>query len=141
MEGFSRHASLTTSMIPAIIKRHKLVTIISLVILIPVTVFVLWAWITLSYTYSSGERAGFLQKVSKKGWVCKTWEGELAMVNIPGALQERWQFTVRNDSIAQLITRSMGKQVTLSYDQHVKVPTSCFGDTPYFVTNVHNVGP
>ena len=121
--------------------RRRWPWIVAAVALTPVVLLALWMIIALNYSYSSGERAGYVQKFSKKGWVCKTWEGELAMVNIPGALQERWQFTVRNDSIAQLITRSMGKQVTLSYDQHVKVPTSCFGDTPYFVTNVHNVGP
>ena len=120
--------------------RRRWPWIVAAVALTPVMLLALWMIIALNYSYSSGERAGYVQKFSKKGWVCKTWEGELAMVNIPGAMQERWEFTVRNDSIAQLITRSMGKQVTLSYEQHLKVPTSCFGETPYFVTNVHAVG-
>jgi len=36
--------------------------------------------ITLQVVYSDGERVGYIQKISRKGWVCKTWEGELAMV-------------------------------------------------------------
>jgi len=122
-------------------RRRRWPWIVAAVALTPIVVLALWMVIALKYTYSSGERAGYVQKFSKKGWVCKTWEGELAMVNIPGAMQERWVFTVRDDSLANLITSSMGKQVALSYDQHLKVPTSCFGETPYYVTRVHPVGP
>jgi hypothetical protein len=96
--------------------------------------------IALNYTYSSGSRAGYVQKFSRKGWVCKTWEGELAMVNVPGAMQERWNFSVRNDSVAQLITSSLGQRVSLTYDQHSGLPTSCFGETQYFVTGIQTLG-
>ena len=95
-----------------------------------------YTWAALSWTYSSGERAGYVQKFSKKGWICKTWEGELAMVNLPGAMAEKFNFTVRNDSVAALVNRSLGKRVTLTYGQHVGVPTSCFGDTQYYVSDV-----
>jgi hypothetical protein len=88
----------------------------------------------LHWTYSSGERAGFVQKFSHKGWLCKTWEGEIAMVNMPGAAQERFAFTVRDDSVANVITRLMGSRVALTYEQHRGVPGSCFGDTEYYVT-------
>ena len=111
------------------------------VILSPILVFAVWTVIALNYAYSAGHRAGYVQKFSKKGWICKTWEGQLAMVNVPGAMQERWDFSVRSDSIAQLITNSMGQRVSLDYDQHGGIPTSCFGDTPYFVTGVHVLGP
>jgi hypothetical protein len=113
--------------------------ILGAVVLVPAAIFAIWAWITLSYTYSSGDRAGYVQKFSKKGWLCKTWEGELAMVNIPGAMQERWTFTVRNDSIANEVLRMMGNRVSLSYEEHRGVPTSCFGDTDYFVSGVRHV--
>jgi hypothetical protein len=110
------------------------------VIISPVVLLVLWTIVALNYSYSRGDRAGYVQKFSRKGWVCKTWEGQLAMVNIPGAMQERWEFTVRDDSVAQLISRSMGQRVSLTYDQHEGIPTSCFGETQYFVTGVRMLG-
>jgi len=127
--------------IPGVIKNHKLVTIILLVILIPITVFVLWAWITLSYTYSSGERAGFLQKVSKKGWVCKTWEGEIQLTAMPGAAPEVFTFTVRSDSLAQVLNTLNGQKVVLDYKQHKGVPCTGSGDTENFVVGARAVGP
>jgi len=126
--------------IPGIIKNHKLVTIVALVILIPILIFVLWASITLNYTYSSGERAGFLQKVSKKGWVCKTWEGEIQLTAMPGAAPEIFTFTVRSDSLAQVLNKLNGQKVVLDYKQHIGVPTSCFGETEYFVVGARAVG-
>jgi len=101
----------------------------------------LYAWATLAYSYSSGERAGYVQKFSQKGWVCKTWEGELAMVNLPGAMPEIFRFTVRDDAVAARINQAMGQRVALHYEQHRGVPTSCFGDTEYFVTAVKPVSP
>src|SRR5262245_15106486 len=126
--------------IPAIIKNHKLVTIILLVILTPITIFLFWAWIALSFTYSRGERAGFLQKISKRGWVCKTWEGEIQVTAIPGAAPEIFSFTVRSDSIAEVMNRLNGQKVVLDYRQHKGVPTRCFGETEYFVVGVRPVG-
>jgi hypothetical protein len=99
-------------------------------------VFAIWASVTLNYTYSAGERAGFVQKLSKKGWICKTWEGELAMANLPGTMPQIFGFSVRNDSIAKLIEQNMGKRVSMTYEEHRGVPTKCFGETQYYVTNV-----
>ncbi len=101
-----------------------------------VLVFGVYTFFTLTWTYSRGERAGYVQKFSEKGWVCKTWEGELAMVNVPGAMQEKFTFSVRDDVIAQHITSSMGQRVSLTYQQHKGIPTDCFGETEYFVTAV-----
>jgi len=103
---------------------------------LPVVVFAIWSVIALNWSYSDGFRAGYVQKFSKKGWVCKTWEGELSMVNLAGQAQERWTFTVRDDSIAQVLQGVMGKRVTLHYEEHPGVPTSCFGDTRYYVVGV-----
>jgi hypothetical protein len=123
-------------------KKHRKVFIVLLVLLlIPAVIIALWIWVSLGYTYSSGERAGYVQKISKKGWICKTWEGELAMANLPGTMPQIFAFTVRNDSIAKVIEQNAGKQVSLTYDQHRGVPTSCFGETEYFVTGVHRTGP
>ena len=110
--------------------------IIAGVIAVPVALLALYTWFVVSWTYSTGERAGYVQKFSKRGWICKTWEGELAMVAIPGSMPEKFYFTVRNDSAASLINRSLGKRVALTYRQHVGVPTSCFGDTQYYVSDV-----
>ena len=89
--------------------------------------------IVLNWSYSSGERAGWVQKFSHKGWICKTWEGELALVSLPGTTVEKFYFTVHDDAPAQKITRAMGRRVSLHYDEKVGLPTSCFGDTRYFV--------
>jgi hypothetical protein len=118
---------------------RKVKLIIAAVVLVPIVVFALYTWSALTWTYSQGERAGYVQKFSRKGWVCKTWEGELAMVNIPGALTEKFQFTVRDDKIADYINTSLGKRVALAYEQHVGIPTTCFGETQYFVTAVRVV--
>ncbi|OLC03630.1 MAG: hypothetical protein AUH78_19040 [Gemmatimonadetes bacterium 13_1_40CM_4_69_8] len=115
-------------------RKYKL--IIAAVVLVPVALFVAYTWSALKWSYSSGERAGYVQKFSKKGWICKTWEGELAMVSLPGAMPEKFYFTVRDDSIAARINQSLGKRVALVYQQHKGLPTSCFGDTEYFVADV-----
>ncbi|HKE92541.1 MAG TPA: hypothetical protein VKB45_19570 [Gemmatimonadales bacterium] len=110
--------------------------IIAGVVVVPILVFAIYTWSALTFTYSSGERAGYVQKFSKKGWICKTWEGELAMVSMPGTMSEKFLFTVRDAKVADYINNSLGKRVALSYQQHVGIPTSCFGDTEYFVTAV-----
>ena len=98
-----------------------------------------YTWFVLTWSYSRGERAGFVQKFSKKGVVFKTWEGELLMVTLPGVMPERWEFTVRDDAVAARINALMGKRIALSYDQHIGVPTTIFGETGYFVTSVREV--
>lgn len=90
----------------------------------------------LNWSYARGERAGYVQKFSNKGWLCKTWEGELSMVAMPGSMPEKFYFTVRDDAVAEKINNQMGKRVSLIYDQHVGIPSSCFGETGYFVSNV-----
>ena len=101
--------------------------------------FVLYVWAAWSYSYSNGERAGYVQKLSRKGWLCKTWEGELAMANLPGAMPQVFAFTVRDDQVAASINSAMGRRVALHYEEHRGLPTSCFGETPYFITDVRVV--
>jgi hypothetical protein len=95
--------------------------------------------LALRWSYSEGERVGYVQKLSRKGLICKTWEGELAMVNLPGAMPEKFYFSVRSDSMADVINRSIGKRVALKYEQHIGLPTSCFGETEYFISEVKPV--
>jgi hypothetical protein len=127
--------------VPVKKKRNKLVIALFVLLLIPAVIIALWIWVALGYTYASGERAGYVQKISKKGWVCKTWEGELAMANLPGTMPQIFSFTVRTDSIANLLEKNIGKQVSITYEQHRGIPTTCFGETEYFVTRVQRVGP
>jgi hypothetical protein len=116
--------------------RRKVVLSIVTVLIVGALGFAAYVWTALHYTYSSGDRAGFIQKFSKKGWLCKTWEGELAMANLPGTQPEIFAFSVRSDSVADLITKSMGKRVDITYQQHRGVPTQCFAETQYFVTGI-----
>ena len=111
------------------------------VLLVMVLVFAAYLALALNWSYSSGERAGFMQKISLKGWVCKTWEGELSLVAIPGAAPEKFLFSVRDTAVAKRIESSMGKRVTLQYEQHKGLPSSCFGETDYFVVDVKEVAP
>ena len=105
-------------------------------VVLPALLLAAWTVIALSYTYSRGDRNGYIQKLSKKGWICKTWEGELAIGNIPGAMQERFAFTVRSDSLADAMNKTMGSRVSITYEEHKGVPGTCFGETNYFVTSV-----
>ena len=102
-----------------------------LALLIAAYLVIVFAW-----PYSTGERAGWVQKFSRKGWVCKTWEGEMAMVTMPGTVAEKFQFTVTDDAVAATLNADIGKRVSLSYNQRKWIPSSCFGDTEYFVNGV-----
>lgn len=122
-------------------RRHWLATTVVILVTAPAFVFTVWAGIALAFSYSQGTRTGYVQKLSRKGWVCKTWEGELAMTTQPGVAPTMFLFTVRDDSVAREITAVEGKQVTLTYEEHQGMPTSCFGETGHFVTAVRPVGP
>lgn len=108
---------------------------LALVVLI-VGGFAAYTWGALKVSYSSGDRSGYVQKLSKKGWVCKTWEGEMAMVSMPGTAPEIFYFSVRDDAVAAKINQGLGKRVAIHYEQHKGVPTKCFGETEYFITDV-----
>src|SRR5580658_2251806 len=99
----------------------------------------LYVVFTLNCAYSKGERVGFVQKISKRGWVCKTNEGELAMVNMAGQQATIFLFTVPDDKVAGEIESFAGHRVSLEYEEHRGIPSSCFGETTYFVTGVKKV--
>jgi len=92
-----------------------------------------------NWSYSEGERAGWIQKFSSKGWLCKTWEGEMAMVSMPGSMSEKFPFTVWDEATAEQINKLMGKRVSLHYEEKIGIPTSCFGETRYYATKVSAV--
>ncbi len=106
------------------------------ILLVPIVGLIIYTWIALSWSFSEGERAGYIQKLSKSGWVCKTWEGEMAMVTMPGAIPDKFLFSVRDEKVAERINKFAGKRVALVYEQHKGLPTNCFGDTEYFIVDV-----
>jgi hypothetical protein len=120
-------------------KQQGFVAWLAAVPLLLIALFGLYTWFVLSWSYSEGDRAGYIQKFSKKGWICKTWEGELAMVTMPGTLTEKFYFTVTDDAVAKTLNQHLGKKVTLTYDEHIGIPSNCFGDTGYFVTGVKDI--
>jgi hypothetical protein len=117
-------------------KRHWRLIAFGVLVVLPIAVFVLYTWTALAYVYSTGERVGYVQKFSRKGVVCKTWEGELTVVTQPGIPPSTFTFTVRDDAVARAINGVLGKRVALSYQQKKGVPTSCFGETEYWVDGV-----
>lgn len=121
---------------PGLFRRHWGKFTLLTVVLVPAIGMSLWLVATLTYKYSDGTRTGYVQKLSSKGWICKTWEGELAMTTVPGTAPQIFAFSVRSDSVAREIEKIEGSQVTLHYEEHRGVPTSCFGETQYFVDGV-----
>lgn len=97
----------------------------------------IWVWVTLGFVYSSTQRTGYVQNLSQSGWLCKTWEGELTANPTPSLTDTTtgaaFAFTIRNDSVARSLQLASGHQVTISYDEHRGVPTSCFGETENYV--------
>ncbi len=105
-------------------------------VVLPALLFALYTWASLNWVYSTGERAGFVQKFSLKGYVCKTWEGEIVLVTMPGTQAEKFLFTVQDPAVAKKVNDSMGLRVKLVYDEHKGIPSSCFGETAYFVKDL-----
>jgi len=100
-----------------------------------------FTWLTLHWSYSDGERAGLLQKFSRRGWICKTYEGEMVLATVATVNAEKFLFTVRDADIAKQLTSYIGDHITVHYEQRKWIPTSCFGDTEYFVTSVQRETP
>lgn len=95
-----------------------------------------YLWVVLNWSYSKGERAGYVQKFSQKGWLIKTWEGELSLVALPGSMPEKFFFTVRKDDVAVRINSAVGRRVVVIYEQHKGLPSNWFGDTEFFVKDI-----
>ena len=131
---------MTTSA-PAPTRKRRLWPILFALILVPPLLLTLYFGLALSWSYSEGERAGVLQKLSRKGWVCKTYEGELAMSVVPGVAPTIWDFSVRDDRVVPSLAAALGKRVVLHYSEHRGLLTSCFGHTAYFVDSVSGVTP
>ena len=123
------------------ISKQRVIVVLAGFIVVVALLYAAYVAIALSWSYSTGERAGYLQKLSSKGWICKTWEGEQSLVSLPGATPEKFLFTVRDDAVVAQLNAAMGKRVTLNYEQHKGLPTSCFGETEYFVTGMKEVAP
>jgi hypothetical protein len=125
---------------PSFFRRHRLKIIFIGLLAIVMGLGGLWTLITLTFSYSDGDRVGYVQKLSHKGWICPTWEGELAMSPVPGSPPEIFRFTVRDDEVVKRLRAAEGKRVALHYKEKRGVPSSCFGDTRYFITDVRPLG-
>jgi len=112
------------------------IAIMIAVLVAAVALFLLYTWMSLSFAYSEGDRAGYLQKFTRKGWLCKTWEGEILLSSMPGAIPERFNFSVRDPKVVGDMQGALGKRIQLSYEEHKGVPTQCFGETDYYATKV-----
>ena len=113
-------------------RRGRFGRFVVILLVLVLVIGALWTWFSLSWAYSEGERAGILQKFSKKGWICKTYEGELALYVVGGVAPQIWHFSTRDDDLAKKLTSAVGSQIRLHYTEHRGVPTSCFAETPYF---------
>jgi len=113
--------------------------VLTTVVVLAVVTFALWFWVSVTFAYSTGERAGYIQKLSQRGWVVKTWEGEMAMVNLPGAMPEIFRFSVRSPETVKKIQDSLGHRVSLKYEEHRYIPLPIFGETSYFASDVRPV--
>lgn len=100
---------------------------------------ILWTWFSLSWAYSEGERAGVLQKFSKKGWICKTYEGELALYIVGGVAPQIWYFSTRDEDLARELSQAVGQQIRLHYTEHRGVPTNCFAETSHFAQSFQRI--
>jgi hypothetical protein len=125
---------------PGVFRRNRGKLILAAMVATMVGLLVSWTTITLTFSYSDGDRIGYVQKFSHKGWICRTWEGELAMSPVPGATPQIFEFTVRDESVAKRLAAAEGKKVALHYKEKRGVPSSCFGDTRYFIADVRILG-
>ncbi|MEZ0210596.1 MAG: hypothetical protein ACAH08_06540 [Methylophilus sp.] len=117
----------------------KFIKIIFWLFLFPVVFLTLYTWASLNWVYSYGERIGYVQKLSNKGWVCKTWEGELVLVTVPGTQAEKFYFTVRDPAVVLKVNQLAGERARLLYEEHKGVPSNCFGETSYYVYDAEEI--
>jgi hypothetical protein len=120
-------------------RRGRFGRILGMLLVLVLVIAAGWTWFSLSWSYSEGERAGVLQKFSKKGWICKTYEGELAQYVVGGVAPQIWFFSTRDEKLAQQLAGAVGNQIRLHYTEHRGVPTSCFAETPYFAESFTRV--
>jgi hypothetical protein len=113
--------------------RHLGLKILGSLLLLVVIVLALWTWFALSYRYATGQKTGYVQSLTKNGWLCKTWEGEMTVNPIGSVPSPNFRFTIRSDSLATVVQNLIGKEVTVDYAQHVALPSKCLGDTPFFI--------
>jgi hypothetical protein len=122
--------------------QQRILRTLALLVLLVTVACALWTWLTLSWAYSDGDRAGVLQKFARKGWLCKTYEGEIALYYGggqylgPGTSPQLWDFSVRDPAIAAQLARAVGHRVQLHYTEHPGIPSSCFAETRFFVDRV-----
>lgn len=114
-------------------------TIIFLVLLLFLALFIYWHYY---FTYSDGDRFGLLQKISHKGNLFKTYEGELLLSSVSGnqntpIASEKFYFSVTDAHVAQKLNDLQGHHVTVHYKQK-NSPAFWRGDSEYIVDSVRS---
>jgi hypothetical protein len=117
-------------------RRRRWPVVVATLLVVPLLLFAIYTFFVVSWSYSDGERSGTLQKFSRKGWLCKTYEGEVAQYVVGGVAPQIWYFTVRDETLVRQMSDAVGQNVQVHYSEHRGVPTNCFGDTPYWVDQV-----
>lgn len=131
----------TTASAPPPVRRRGIRTWFWTLLAVAVVLGALYTSFMLWYPYSEGERAGVLQKFSHRGWVCKTYEGELALYVVGGVAPQIWNFSARDANIVTQLRAAVGRQVRIHYEEHRGLPTDCFGETAYFAKSIEVIGP
>jgi hypothetical protein len=117
-------------------RRHRIKIVAFGVLIVAAGILALWTMAALKFSYASGDRVGYVQKLSRRGWICRTWEGELAMNPVPGSAPQLFQFTIPDPTIAKNIDDLEGKHVSIHFEEKRGLPSSCFGETREFITSV-----
>lgn len=126
---------------PVLERRRGIRTWLWALLAVAVVVGALYTSLMLWYSYSEGERAGVLQKFSHRGWICKTYEGELAQYVVGGVAPQIWYFSARDAAVVTQLREAVGRQVRIHYEEHRGLPTNCFGETAYFAKSLEVIGP
>ena len=115
----------------------KFIVWFSIILIIVLGAFIYWKYI---YDYSEGYRAGLLQKVSYRGNIFKTYEGEMILSSVQSntnvaLASEKFLFSVKDKNTAIRLEQLQGKYVVVHYhEKNGKLPWC--GDTKYMVDSV-----
>lgn len=104
-----------------------------LAILIVVIMLAFAGWYAFIYyaSYSEGTRSGELIKFSNKGFIIKTWEGEISQ-GISGAQIFKFSVEDNKKEIISKLEKYQGRYVKLKYKERF-AKISWLGDTKYFI--------
>ena len=119
---------------------RKFLGIFSVILVLVLGIFIFWRYY---YVFGEGVKAGELNYMVKKGYVFKTYEGKLIQSGLrsrtPGTVASyEFEFSVTNDSIANILMLNSGKVFELHYKEYMgKIPWR--GHSVYVVDKIINM--